>query len=179
MELYYKFCNILTNRKSDNLPKLPNTLNATWDNSKLKYMDLGWRECIEGAIPEGQTEIPNKRRDYIQADSPEFADEIIYTETPEEKGIREAQEEQDRINNKLLALKEAENDFLSLVGYANQIYNLGIVITDGFKEIQEKIDGSSLEKVDKVDLGLKLRNLWDIVLFHGGRWGDVQSHDLS
>ncbi len=174
-----KFCNINTNRKSDTLPKLPNTLNATWDNSKSRYMELGFRECIEGIIPEGQTEIPNKRRDYFQSDNPEQANEIIYTETSEEKEIREAQEEQERINNKSLALKEAENDFLSLVGYANELYQLGIVTNDGFKEIQGKIDGSSLEKIDKVDLGLKLRNLWDVVLFHGGRWGDVQFHDLS
>jgi len=174
-----KFCNITTKQTTNKLPRLSNTLNATWDNAKPQYMELGWREYTPAIIPEGQTEIPNRRRDYFQSDNPEQANEIIYTETTEEKAIREAQEEQERINNKSTELKSAENDFLSLVGYANGLYQLGIVPTDGFKEIQEKIDGSALEKVDKLDIGLKLRNLWDVVLFHGGRWGDVQFHDLS
>jgi hypothetical protein len=175
-----KFCNIISQTKQSSLPKLPNTINETWDNSKSRYMTLGWRECIEGTIPEGTTANPNRRREYIQDENnPEFAIEIIYTETPEETAIREAQQEQERINNKSPELKAAENDFLSLVGYANQMYNIGIVTTDGFKEIQEKIDSSMMERVDKLDIGLKLRNLWDVVLFHGGSWGDVQFHDLS
>jgi len=45
--------------------------------------------------------------------------------------------------------------------------------------MMQKIDMSSLEKIDKLELGLKIRTLWDVVLYHGGRFGDVQFHDLT
>jgi len=97
-----------------------------------------------------------------------------------EREAKDATAELNRINNKSKELKTAENDFLTLVQTINQQFELNITPDDGFKEVMEKLKNSTTgERLDRLEAGLELRTLWDVVLFRGGRWGDVQFHDLS
>ena len=79
-------------------------------------------------------------------------------------------------------LKRAENEFLSAVGAFNYAWGSGAMETnaitayDGFTQIYSKIDATALTDVEKLRLGMRLQALWDVVLFWGGRFGDVQWH---
>ena len=48
-----QYYNITTNRKTSILPRVPNTLNANWNNFRAYYVNEGWRELIPATIPEG------------------------------------------------------------------------------------------------------------------------------
>ena len=82
-----------------------------------------------------------------------------------------------RIAGKSIELKQAENAFLTaLYGY-NAAYNLGLTADDSFQSAMQKLkDSATGERIDHIEAGLVLRTLWDVVLFHGGRWGDTQFH---
>lgn len=82
-----------------------------------------------------------------------------------------------RIAGKPDLLKEAENCFLSaLAGWNADHPEQAITTEDGFLQIDTKIEASNLNDVQKLKFSAKLRNYWDLVLFHGGRFGDVQYH---
>lgn len=91
--------------------------------------------------------------------------------------------EEARIAGKPLELKKAENSFLSAVGAFNSVYASGdnsiltITAADGFTQIYAKIDASTMSDTDKLKTGMRLQALWDVVLYWGGRFGDVQWHD--
>ena len=82
-----------------------------------------------------------------------------------------------RIAGKSVELKMAENAFLTaLYGY-NADYSLGLTADDSFQSAMQKLkDSTTGERIDRIEAGLVLRTLWDVVLFHGGRWGDTQFH---
>ena len=83
-----------------------------------------------------------------------------------------------RIAAKSQDLKAAENRFLlALMGFNAQFPAHAVTLADGFLQITAKIEASGMDKLDQLELGLKLRTLWDVVLFHGGRFGDVQWHE--
>ena len=82
-----------------------------------------------------------------------------------------------RIANKPELLKLAENRFIeAIMAYNASNPDSPIELTDGFLEINEAIENSSLNDVQQLKVGVKLRNYWDVVLFHGGKFGDVQYH---
>jgi len=169
-----KYYNINTKAKSDTLPRLPNTLNTNWNNYRTAYMDAGWRECIEGVIPEGKTEIPNTPRDYVQGENPEIVNEIIYCETPEEKEVREALEEQERQNNKPQALKAVENSFYEL---CNLIF--GDYTKRGFDEIKVALENLlAVDPNTSVVLSVKLLGIDAEGKREGGLqwWDDAVRH---
>ena len=76
-------------------------------------------------------------------------------------------------------LKDAENAFLTEVATVNALHGFNILPTDSYQEGMAKIDGSALEDGAKARIGLRLKTLWDVVLYHGGRWGDVVFHETE
>ena len=48
-----KYYNINTKTIANTLPRVPNALNANWNNFRAYYVNEGWRELIEAVIPEG------------------------------------------------------------------------------------------------------------------------------
>ena len=77
-------------------------------------------------------------------------------------------------------LKDAENAFLIAVQTVNAAYNLDIQPTDGFQDVMAKLKASTTgERLDRLEAGVELRTLWDVVLYHGGRWGDVVFHETE
>ena len=82
-----------------------------------------------------------------------------------------------RISGKPEALKRAENEFLlALYGY-NAAFSFGLTPADSFQTAMDKLrEATAGERIDRVEAGLVLRTLWDVVLFHGGKWEDVQMH---
>ena len=89
----------------------------------------------------------------------------------------QAEAEAQRIDNKSDNLKQAENRFISAILAHNAEHpESPIELTDGFLEIDAAIEGSSMNDNQKVKFALRLRTYWDLVLFHGGRFGDVQYH---
>ena len=82
-----------------------------------------------------------------------------------------------RIAAKPVLLKKAENRFLMALGAFNQRFPANPILpTDGFLEIGAKLKASGMPLVDQLELSQTLNAYWDLVLFHGGRFGDVQWH---
>jgi hypothetical protein len=85
--------------------------------------------------------------------------------------------EQARIAAKPDLLKQAENGFIGAVMAYNAAYPAtAIALDDGFLQISSKIESADMTEIEKLKLGMTLRTLWDLVLFHGGRFGDIQFH---
>lgn len=83
------------------------------------------------------------------------------------------------IPGKSLELKRAENAFLAAVSSVNAAYSLDITPADGFQDVLAKIKSSespSLERIDRLEIGVELRTLWDVVLYHGGSWTNLEYH---
>lgn len=82
-----------------------------------------------------------------------------------------------KIAGKDEALKKAENKFLLILSAFNSDNpEHAITQSDGYEQIEEKIEATGLNDIQKLRISAKLRNAWDVVIFHGGRFGDVQYH---
>lgn len=166
--------------ESDQLVTLRNKVNTTWENSKEEYMAIGWREIEEGIkAPAGEVVTGY---DYVQDandDSKVIRNEVSTTQEAIDAANEAAvaQVEADRIANKSDELKAAENSFISKVLETNSALSIDIGLTDGFVEIMTKVNDSEAADIDKLKKSMELQALWNEVLFHGGRFGDVQYHE--
>ena len=73
------FINIHTNQRVTQLPRVPNALNANWNNLRAYYITEGWRELIEAIVPEGHGVISSSFVD----NGNHTATELIVTDTLE------------------------------------------------------------------------------------------------
>jgi len=164
------------------LPSITRKSTAT-DSQLINWASehLGWHisEVVPFIAPEGMVTVGAVSIIIEDGIAKQHYNTITIEEHEEQQRILKEIEEKKRQNNKSKDLKSAENDFISFIYYINGTYNLNILPEDGFKEVLIKIDSSPIERIDKVELGLKLRTLWDVVLYHGGKWGDIQFHDMS
>lgn len=130
-----------------------------------------------GLVMQSQTPLDMSRKKIL--------DGAIVDMTAEECAIMDAKEAADaaeakaaRQAKKSAELKTAENAFLTEIATVNATFGFGIDADDSFQEAMAKIDGKEgVADIDKVKSGMKLRTLWDVVLYHGGRWGDCIYHD--
>ena len=82
-----------------------------------------------------------------------------------------------RIAAKPVLLKKAENRFLMALGAFNQQFPANSILpSDGFLEIGSKLKDSGMPLMNRLELSQTLNAYWDLVLFHGGRFGDIQWH---
>ena len=103
--------------------------------------------------------------------------------TTEQRATRDAYDAQAIIDAEIarqaaksIELKMAENNFLITVIGVNSALGIEIIATDGFAEIQAKIDASTNATIDKLESSMQLNNAWDFALFYGAEWGDVEFH---
>ena len=119
----------------------------------------------------------NVTPEMLVADGWRYETEAQAAEYAAQLAAQAAASEAARIASKPNDLKVAENDFLAAVFLFNAEHGEhAISLTDGFMQITEKIEATDMSDLDKLKLGMNLRTLWDVVLFHGGRFGDVQYH---
>lgn len=131
----------------------------------------------QGRVLRSETELPT-----LTSTDEATGDVTVYTEYGGKKWVCSdgtiTPTEAERVAAKKTLLKMAENGFLlAIITYnAQQPEEAQIAVADGFIEIDAKVSRSNLDAISQVRFGLKLRNLWDVVLYHGGRFGDVQLH---
>ena len=104
-----KYINIITQQITSKLPKIPNTFNTTWDNSREYYINEGWRLLIEAEIPEGHAITS---RTYID-NTDDTVTEIVETDTIENINTKQ---EEERINNLLTDFGEKVSILSTLLG---------------------------------------------------------------
>ena len=83
-----------------------------------------------------------------------------------------------RRGNKSASLKLAENEFLQYLMYVNEKYDIDVTTDSTFQGVMAALRSSTKgDRIDRLEAALTLRTMWDIVLFHGGRWGEVEFHE--
>ena len=72
---------------------------------------------------------------------------------------------------------EAENAFLLRATQISQQFGVDLGASDSYQSALYKLkEATQGERLDRIEAGVELRTLWDVVLFHGGKWGAVQWH---
>ena len=133
---------------------------ATW-----RHHSDGWRTVIPCVVPDGYVANGNRRTEVVDDQALEVFD--VITDAESQAAIVEANRD----------LWESENAFLAKVATVNATYNLNIDSTDGFQEVMAKLVASTTgTQIDRVQAGLELRTLWDVVDYNGGEWGAVEWH---
>ena len=140
--------------------------------------DGAWLDTLPKTLARGDgfALLDPQEQDFIAAGWVQATQEEIDARA-EEQAQAAVEAEAARIAGKSIELKQAENAFLTaLYGY-NAAYALGLTADDSFQSAMQKLkDSTTGERIDHIEAGLVLRTLWDVVLFHGGRWGDTQFH---
>ena len=72
---------------------------------------------------------------------------------------------------------KAENAFLSRAASASAQFGVNLGSSDSYQSALAKLKAAPLgERIDRIEAGLELMTLWEVVLFHGGKWGEVKWH---
>lgn len=173
------FININDNTIVDSIPRVwtrPNgrRLNNYHRFTRFHYED-GWRTLERFEVPEGYVKIQGTQSFSVDEDGKYI--EHWEIQTIEEHELQEFLAHQDA---KSFTLKRAENEFLTAVNYINQKFELDLSPDDGFRDVLMKLSSAEdFDKLERIEAGLTLRTLWDIVLFNDGTWKDLYYHDLS
>lgn len=104
----------------------------------------------------------------------------VMVETGVYQDVAEWQAEQEAARQlaKSPDLKAAENGFLAAVATCNNLYGTDITASDSFQSVLAKLKASTQgERIDRLEMGVELQTLWNVVLSHGGVWGDVIWHE--
>ena len=159
-------------------PFIAALLLATTANAMPLVKDGLWLDSLPKTLEKGNgfALLDPTEADFIAAGWAQATQEQIDTRA-EAQAQAAVEAEAARIAGKSVELKRAENAFLTaLYGY-NAAYSLGLTADDSFQSAIQKLkDSTTGERIDRIEAGLVLRTLWDVVLFHGGRWGDTQFH---
>ena len=107
-------------------------------------------------------------RTYIQ--DPENKEKAISVDVYEDAPVY-------AIPEKPLDLQAAENDLINAITDVNKTHSLGLVVTDGYKKMHSKIkESTTVERIDKIEIGLELNTLLNAVLYHGGALTNLEFH---
>ena len=72
---------------------------------------------------------------------------------------------------------KAENAFLLRAAQISAQFGVDLSAADSYQSAIYKLkEATQGERIDRLEAGIELRTLWDVVLFHGGKWGEVQWH---
>jgi len=99
---------------------------------------------------------------------------ILTAMTPEQRMARDAYDyEQEWVVNDDKWV--AENVFLTYMQTVNTTYELGITSGDSYQDAIAKIEtNEALDEVGKLTVGMKLKTLWDVCIYHGTVWGTAE-----